>query len=237
MDMSEQSPSVPEHEMPALLYDAQRSVAGEGASAQLRPFLQRPNPLLVVISGPSGVGKDTVIKRMKELKYPFHFVVTATTRPRREGEVHGVDYIFVSESEFQEWIRDGELLEHALVYGQYKGIPKEQVRRALASGQDVMMRLDVQGAATVRNLVPDAVLIFLIAGSEEELLGRLHGRGTETEKALQRRIATIRQEMKCIPEFDYVVVNRDGQLDGAVEKIAAIIDAEKCRTTQRVICL
>jgi guanylate kinase len=221
------------------VFSPDEKVPAEGGqvSVDLRPFLQRPNPLLVVISGPSGVGKDTVIKRMKELNYPFHFVVTATTRPRRKGEVHGVDYIFVSEAKFKKWMREGELLEHALVYGQYKGVPKEQVRQALASGQDVIMRVDVQGAATLRSLAPDAVLVFLIAGSEEELLGRLHGRGTETEGALQERTVTLREEMKRIPEFDYVVVNRDGQLDRAVENIAAIIAAEKCRARQRVIRL
>jgi guanylate kinase len=196
-------------------------------------FFEHPNPLLVVISGPSGVGKDTVIRRMKELEYPLHFVVTATTRPRREGEVDGVDYIFVTEPEFHEWLRKGELLEHALVYG----IPKEQVRQALASGQDAVMRVDVQGAATVRRIIPDAVLIFLVAGSEEELLCRLRKRGTETPEDLRERIATLRKEMQCIPWFDYVVVNRDGQLDTAVGGIASIIAAEKCRTKQRVIRL
>jgi len=202
-----------------------------------KPYLGEPNPLLVVVSGPSAVGKDSVIKRMKELNYPFHFVVTATTRPPREGERHGEDYFFLSEEEFLKLIERGELLEHALVYGQHKGIPKDQIRRALASGKDVMMRLDVQGAATVRSLVPDAILIFLIAGSEEELLGRLRKRGTETTEGLARRIATVREEMGRIPEFDYVVVNRDGEVDCAVEKIAAIITAEKCRTRQRVVHL
>jgi len=204
---------------------------------RLSPYLGDPNPLLVVVSGPSAVGKDSVIKRMKELNYPFHFVVTATTRPPREGERHGEDYFFLSEEEFLSLIERNELLEHALVYGQHKGIPKDQIRRALASGKDVMMRLDVQGASTVHSLLPDAVLIFLIAGSEEELIGRLCRRGTETSACLARRVATVRQEMECIPEFDYVVVNRDGELDCAVEKIAAIITAEKCRTRQRVIRL
>lgn len=203
----------------------------------LTPCLEHPNPLLVVVSGPSAVGKDTVIKRMKELDYPFHFVITATTRPPREGESDGVDYFFLSEEEFVALMRKGELLEHALVYGQYKGVLKEQVRRALVSGQDVVMRLDVQGAATVRRIIPDAILIFLIAGSEEELLDRLRGRNTETAEDLQRRIATMREEVERIPEFDYVVVNRDDQVDCAVEKIAAIIAAEKCRTKQRMICL
>jgi len=203
----------------------------------LGPYLERPHPLLVVISGPSAVGKDSVIKRMKELEYPFHFVVTATTRRPREGERHGVDYFFLSEAEFLKSIREGELLEYALVYGQYKGILKEQVRQALASGHDVVMRVDVQGAATVRSLIPDAVLVFLVPGSEEELLSRLRRRGTETEADLGRRIATIRKEMACIPQFDYVVVNRDGELDCAVQRIAAIITAEQCRTKQRVVRL
>lgn len=224
--------------MGALFSDPVRSTddAAVGACG-LRPFWEQPNPLLVVISGPSGVGKDTVIKRMKQLGYPFHFVVTATTRPPREDEVQGVDYIFVSEDQFLEWIGQGELLEHALVYGEYKGVPKGQIRQALASGQDVVMRVDVQGAATVRNIMPDAILVFLVAGSEEELLTRLRKRGTESKEALQRRIATLRQEMGRVREFDYVVVNRDGQLDRAVEKIAAIIMTEKCRTEQRVIRL
>jgi guanylate kinase len=218
--------------------DKQQSNGGGGEKPfDLKLYLEQPNPLLVVVSGPSAVGKDTVIRRMKELDYPFHFVVTATTRPRRKGERHGVDYFFLSREEFQALLHEGGLLEHAWVYGEHKGIPKEQVRRALASGQDVVMRLDVQGAATVRTMVPDAILIFLIAGSEEELLNRLHQRGTETAEGLERRIATIREEMECIPEFDYVVVNRDGQLDETVETIAAIITAEKCRTNQRMIRL
>lgn len=203
----------------------------------LRPYLMGGNPLLMIISGPSGAGKDTVVRRMKELGYPFHFVITATTRPPRQGERDGVDYFFLSEEEFLDLMRRGELLEHALVYGEHKGIPKQQVRQALASGTDVVMRLDVQGAATVRGLVPDAILVFLMADSEEELLQRLRGRKTETAAELQRRVTTMREEMRRIPEFDYVVVNRDGQLDCTVEAIAAIMLAEKCRTKQREIHL
>jgi guanylate kinase len=220
------------------MMDAELGVlASDDNPVNLKPYLGDPNPLLVVVSGPSAVGKDSVIKRMKELNYPFHFVVTATTRPPREGEQHGEDYFFLSEEEFLRLLDEGELLEHALVYGQHKGIPKDQIRRALASGKDVMMRIDVQGAATVHSLLPDAILIFLIAGSEEELIGRLRKRGTETAESLARRIATVREEMERLAEFDYVVVNRDGELDCAVEKIAAIITAEKCRTRQRMIRL
>jgi guanylate kinase len=224
--------------MSSFSHNAEHSPEGNTAnSIDLRPYLEKPNPLLVVISGPSGVGKDAVVKRMKELNYPFSFVVTTTSRPPRQGEKHGVDYFFISQEQFEELIRKSELIEHALVYGKYYGVPKEQVRRALASGQDVIMRVDVQGAATVRRLIPDAVLIFLLAGSEEELLDRLRERGTETAENLQRRIDTLREEMKRIPEFDYVVVNRTGQLDRAVEQIAAIIAAEKCRVKQRTIHL
>jgi len=203
----------------------------------LQPYLEGRNPLLVVVSGPSGVGKDSVIRRMQEMGHPFYFVITATTRPPRPGERNGVDYFFVSPEEFADLQRRDELIENALVYGVWYGIPKEGVRRALASGQDVVMRIDVQGAATVKKLLPDAILIFLLPGYEEELLNRLRGRRTESAQALHRRIVTIREEMKRIPEFDYVVMNRDGQLDRAVEDIAAIIRAEKCRTQQRVIRL
>jgi guanylate kinase len=206
-------------------------------SRDLDLYERTPQPLLVVISGPSGVGKDTTLARMKELGYPFHFVVTATTRPQRPGEVHGQDYYFISADEFTAMIERGELLEHALVYGEYKGIPKTHVRQALASGQDVVMRLDVQGAATIRELVPDAVLIFLLASSEEELMRRLRARRTESPKSLEKRIATTHQEMDQIVNFDYVVVNRDSHLDDTVRQIAAIITAEKCRVKPRCTAL
>ncbi|RME76917.1 MAG: guanylate kinase [Chloroflexi bacterium] len=206
-------------------------------SHRIDPYHYRENPLLVVISGPSGVGKDMTLKRMKELGYPFHFVVTATTRPKRPGEVHGRDYFFISKHEFADLIEQGELLEYAIVYGDYKGIPKAQVREALASGQDVIMRIDVQGAATIRKLVPEAVLIFLSAESEEALVRRLQERKTEPEDQLRLRIATARQELKQIDWFDYVVINAENQLDETCRKIAAIITAEKCRVQQREITL
>ncbi|MBC8249000.1 MAG: guanylate kinase [Anaerolineales bacterium] len=199
------------------------------------PYHFESSPLLVVISGPSGAGKDATLNRMEELGYPFHFVVTATTRPRRPNEVDGVDYHFVSEQEFAEMLEKNELLEHAIVYGQHKGIPKKQVREALESGKDVIMRIDVQGAATIRRLVPEAVFVFLTASSEEELSRRLEKRRTETPEGLKRRIATAWEEMKRLDEFDYVVVNRDSHLDETVETIAAIITAEKCKVKQRRI--
>ncbi|TMC59749.1 MAG: guanylate kinase [Chloroflexi bacterium] len=198
---------------------------------------EEPPPLLVVISGPSGVGKDATIKRMKEMGYPFHFVVTATTRPRREGEIDGVDYFFASMGDFAQMIEAGELLEYAVVYGQYKGIPKQQVREAFASGKDVVLRIDVQGAATIKRLVSDAVFIFLIAESEDALIKRLMERKSETPEGLRIRAATAREEMKRLNEFDYCVVNRDCNLDQTAETIAAIITAEKARVRPRRIRL
>ena len=197
------------------------------------PYDRETNPLLVVISGASAVGKDAVIRRMEELGHPFCFVVTATTRPRREGEIDGIDYHFLTEYEFTRMIEQDEFLEHALVYGHHKGIPKAHVRDALAGGQDVVMRVDVQGAATVRRLVPQAVLIFLTTSSEEELIGRLKRRGTESSEELHLRIKMIREEMERREEFDYIVVNADGLLDDAVEQTACIIFTEKCRVHQR----
>jgi guanylate kinase len=194
------------------------------------PFHREQPSLLVVISGPSGVGKDSVVQRMKERGFPVHFVVTATDRPPRPTEVHGRDYYFYTTAEFEQLIARGELLEHACVYGQYKGIPRAHVRQALDSGQDVVMRVDVQGAETVKKLIPEAVTIFLTCESEEELIARLRERRTESEKALQRRLETTRQEMAQIPDFDYVVVNRRNALDNAVDDVMAIIRAEHCRS-------
>ena len=199
--------------------------------------LYHPQPLLIVISGPSGVGKDTVLQRMKERELPFHFVVTATTRPKRENEVHGKDYFFVSKDEFARMIEADELLEYAIVYNDYKGIPKQQVREALTSGKDVVMRIDVQGAATIRKLAPEALLIFLTTTSEEEMVNRLKARKSENSEGLALRIATTRQELKRIDEFDYVVVNSDFHLDETVDTLVAIIQAEHHRVRPRKVNL
>lgn len=200
------------------------------------PFeIRQPNPLLIVISGPSGVGKDSIVHRMKERGFPFHFVVTATTRPKREGEVHGKDYWFCSNDEFARMIKQDELIEYAIVYNDYKGIPKSEVRDALASGKDVVMRVDVQGAETVRKLAPDALLIFITCESEDELERRLRARKTETDDALSLRVATARKELQRIESFDYVIVNQDFHLDDTVNQVRAIIAAEHLRVRQRKV--
>jgi guanylate kinase len=191
------------------------------------------NPLMIVISGPSGVGKDTVINNMKKRQMPFHFVVTATTRPRREKEVEGRDYYFVSHERFAEMIENDELLEYAYVYNDYKGIPKADVRKGLNSGKDVMLRIDVQGAATIRKIHPEAILIFLTPVSEEELVQRLKNRQSETTDEVAMRVAMARQEIKRINEFDYVVVNKNNYLDETVDTIMSIILAEHHRVKQR----
>ena len=197
--------------------------------------LRKPDPLLIVISGPSGVGKDSVVQRMKERGFPFHFVVTATTREKRPNEVHGRDYWLVSKDEFARMIEQNELIEYAIVYGDYKGIPKAQVREALASGKDVVMRLDVQGAETVRKLAPGALLIFITCESEEELERRLRLRKTESADSLSLRIATARKELQRIESFDYVIVNHDFQLEDTVEKVRAIITAEHLKVDHRKV--
>lgn len=199
--------------------------------------IHHQQPLLVVISGPSGVGKDSVVQGLKNRGLPVHFVVTATTRAPRENEIPGKDYFFVSKEEFARMIENQELIEYAFVYNDYKGTPRKHVEEALASGQDVLMRLDVQGAATIRRLAPEAVLIFLTTQSEAELVARLRNRRSEKPEELSLRIATARQELKRVNEFDYVIVNSDGCLDATVETVMSIITAEHQRVKHRQVSL
>jgi len=201
------------------------------------PYQFERQPLLIVISGPAGVGKDALLQSMNERGHHFHFVVTATDRAPRPGEIHGEDYFFLTTEEFLRMEREGELLEHAIVYGQHKGVPKRHVRQAMDSGQDVVMRVDVQGAATIRSMAPEAMLIFLTARSEGELEQRLRDRGKDSPAQIQERIATSHKEMEQLSKFDYVVVNRDGELERAVDDVIAIIQAEHCRVEQREVKL
>lgn len=202
------------------------------------PYIRSQYPVLVVISGPSGVGKDTIARLlMNQRPNRFHFVVTATTRPPRIGEVHGQDYFFYTSDEFAALIENNELLEYAIVYNDYKGIPKQQIRDALASGKDVIMRLDVQGAATIRRLVPNCLSVFLIAESEESMVRRLQERKSETPEGLNLRIATARQELKLMNQFDYCVVNAFDKQEETVQKILAIIQAAHCRVNQKPIVI
>jgi guanylate kinase len=214
------------------------NASGAGEAQESLSFdVLKPKPLLVVISGPSGVGKDAVLKEMQARDLPFHFVVTMTSRAPRKNEVDGVDYIFTTRENFKALIQRDEFIEYALVYDDYKGVPKSQIRAALASGKDVILRVDVQGAATLRSLCPSAVLIFLVPDDETEWLERLNNRKTETSESLAVRVSTARSEMQEMPKFDYVVVNAHDRLDETVEMIMRIIDAEHHRAQPREMCL
>ncbi len=161
------------------------------------------------------------------------YAITATTRPQRVEERNGVDYWFLSGAEFQEKIKQGQFLEYAQVYGRWYGVPKQLVKEALTRGQDVVIKVDVQGAATIKKVVPDAILIFLAPPSLEELEQRLQRRKSESSDDLRLRIEKAREEMKALHLFDYVVVNYQDKLEMAVSQIEAIITAEKCRVKPR----
>lgn len=201
---------------------------------ELSPGLSTPPPLLVVVSGPSGVGKDATLKRMQVRNMPFHFLVTTTTRPQRPTEVEGVDYHFATVTEFQEKLERGDFLEHANVYGNWYGNSRSDIEAALGRNSDVIMRIDVQGAATIRKKVDGAIFIFLIS-TLTELETRLRARKTESEEQLRVRLNTAAQEMQERIEFDYCLRNEDSHLDHTVDDIMAIIRAEKLRTYPRQV--
>jgi guanylate kinase len=196
--------------------------------------LHHPRPLMIIVSGPSGIGKDAVIKELQKRNENLHVVVTMTSRAPRENEVDGVDYHFVSKEEFDELIAQNGFIEHALVYGQQKGIPRDQIQKAVESGRDIILRVDVQGAESLCKIFPDAVTIFLIPTNEKEWLVRLENRKTDTMDELRRRKEEARNEMGSLQEFDYMVVNAEGHLDETVNTIAAIIKAEHHRVKPRV---
>ena len=181
----------------------------------------------MVLSGPSGVGKDAVLGEVRRRGFPCHDVVTATTRPQREGEGDGVDYYFLTDAKFQEMKERGELLEWAEVYGHWYGVRKSQVEGPLSQGQDVIMKMDIQGAATIKRLFPNSVLIFIAPPSFEELARRLRQRKTESGIDLEVRLRTAKEEMKSLPLFDYIVVNEADKLGIVVSEIQAIITAER----------
>ena len=196
-----------------------------------------PNPArhrgrLFVISGPSGVGKDSVIDGLKKLARPYHFTVSTTTRAMRQGETDGIDYLFLSRDEFRRMIENDGLLEWAEVYGNLYGVPKSQVNDALNRGQDVIMRIDVQGAATVRKLHPDAVLIFLEPPNMESLEERLRSRNTESESEFEVKLTTAFKEMDEASWFDHRVINQDGHLSDAIAAIDQIIRSATGKTEQ-----
>jgi guanylate kinase len=190
-------------------------------------------PLFVVLSGPSGVGKDAVLDELARRGHRFHRVITCTTRPPRETERDGIDYHFLSDAQFDELIVSGGLLEHAVVYGHRSGVPRQQVLDELAAGKDVIVRTDVQGAASIRRLMPDAVLIFVAPSSLTELEDRIRARGSDDEARIERRLQAARGEMARQGEFEYVVVNAPGRLEETADRVEEILQAERLRATGR----
>ena len=184
-------------------------------------------PLLVVLTGPSGAGKDSLLAKLRARSESFHIAVNVTTRAPRPGEQDGVDYHFVSKKEFGRKLRDGELLEHAVVYGQDKGVARSSIRHALASGQDVLLRTDIQGARTIKRLVPGAITIFVAPPSDAELRRRVRERGGDSEEQIKLRKEIASQEMDATQEFDYTVVNDD--LERCVDEIEEIMSRERSR--------
>jgi guanylate kinase len=191
--------------------------------------------LVVVISGPSGVGKDAILNRLKQEDGSFKFITTVTTRSIRDNERHEVDYYFISEAEFQQLLATDGLLEWAKVYGNWYGVPKEPVKKALSMGLDTILKVDIQGAASIKRIIPEAVFIFIVPPSLEELALRLSRRCTENPLDLKLRQEMAEKELQQIFFFDYVVVNHSNQIDKAIDEIKAIIAAEKCRVQPRSI--
>jgi len=201
------------------------------------PITLPARPLLMVLSGPSGVGKDAVLAGLRESNYPLKYITTVTTRPQRANERDNIDYHFISVEKFQELIEHNELLEWANVYGNWYGVPKKPVKQALGKGQDIIVKVDIQGAATIKKILPQAVFIFLMTPSIEELMLRLKQRHTESSFDLALRTKTAEEEIKQLSLFDYVVFSRQDEIDRAVADIEAIITAERCRVTPREIAL
>ncbi len=184
--------------------------------------------LLIVLSGPSGVGKGTVCRALREEEdNNLQYSVSATTRKPREGEVEGIHYFFKSREEFERMIEQKELLEHAEFVGNYYGTPVEWVRETLENGQDVILEIEVQGAFQVKELLPEAVFLFLAPPSLQELRNRLIGRGTESEEVIKQRLLVAREEIELMDAYDYVVTN--DEVDKAIDRIKAIVTAEHCK--------
>jgi len=184
--------------------------------------------LLIVLSGPSGVGKGTVCRVLREEEdNNLQYSVSATTRKPREGEIEGVHYFFKTREQFEDMIEHKQLLEHAEFVGNYYGTPVEWVRETLEGGKDVILEIEVQGAFQVKERFPEAVFLFLAPPSLQELRNRLVGRGTESEEVIKQRLLVAREEIELMDAYDYVVTN--DEVEKAIERIKAIVTAEHCK--------
>ena len=195
------------------------------------------NPMLVIISGPSGVGKDTIIEALQRRGHrpEYHYVVTCTTRARRPNEIDGVSYNFLSPNEFTKLRDSGELLEANEVHGNWYGTPRAGVREALAGGQHAILKIDVQGARVVKGCVPEALLVFVVPPSFDTLVEHLKARRTESAEQLELRQRNAAIELARKDDYDYAVVNEEGRVDVTAEKIERIIEQEERRGFRRAV--
>ena len=192
-----------------------------------------PNPMLVVVSGPSGVGKSTIVAELARKRPQVVPIVTATTRARRGNEIDGVHYHFLTDAAFRELMDRGGLLEHANNHGRWYGTPIDQVRGILAAGRDAILTISPEGARNVRRLVPDALTIFVMPPSMEDLTDRLRGRGSESEASIERRRRDAERWMAEADDYDQVVVNETGHPEEAADRIWEIIQSEARRDPPR----
>lgn len=211
---------------------------GNAAAAELASAVQiKHSPLLLVLSGPSGVGKTTVTKALVAQGWLGHIVVTATTRRPRAGEINGVDYHFRTPQQFQQMLEDNELLEHAEVHGNMYGVPAGDVRERLNAGVDVILTIDPQGAQTVRRRVRGAIFVFLAPESIDDLVERVNQRGLDSPEQRALRLLNAERELAQAPSYDYLIVNREGKLSETVEQLKAIMLAEHLRVEPRIPAL
>ena len=217
--------------------DAEIAALCKEGNARFREIIESQFPRVIIISGPSGVGKDSVIEKLRDVYPDAQYVVTATSRPMRDGEVDGVHYIFLEREEFERQIELGEFIEHELVYENLYGVPKLPIEEALQRGQHVIVKVDVKGAATLRRKISTTASLFLLPESMESLFCRLRARKTEEESILRKRFRTACDELERVNEFDYVVCNESNKLEDALNNIVAIIEAEQRRVGQQPITI
>lgn len=198
----------------------------------LSDLRNRRKPKLFVITGPSGAGKDTIVKDLRERFPEIHVAVTATTRQRRPGEAEGVDYFFLDSQTFLERLANDEFMESAQVYGKPYGVPRNQIRHAIERGQDVLLKVDVQGATTIKERWPEAIVIFVSPSTMEQLLNQLRHRKTDNPEDLMRRFGEAESELPLAFEFDYFVFNETDNHQQATNEVEWIIRAERLRTQQ-----
>jgi guanylate kinase len=226
--------STPPQSSPA---DAEFNAMYEEGNALIDRLRATEQPRVFIISGPSGVGKDSVIDQLRVQIPNARYVVTATTRPMRRGETDGVHYMFMSKEEFVDGIAREQFIEHALVYDNHYGVPRTPIEDGLASGQHVIIKVDVKGAATLRRCIAGSTSIFLAPERMEELLDRLRSRKTDDPDVLLKRFRTASEELQRAGEFDYVVFNEAGKLDEAIFRIRSIIQTEQARIHQPEIVI